>query len=246
MSSEENSGENYQPQYEIISFPPRILSLLRPVQEKHTLLTVTLTNSRQLFTTAIIDIDSNNFQLTIDELHPADGNKLLAEEKVLCLHTLLDKVDLGFCTNVHSIGSTDNINYYVLNFPANVRYRQRRQAYRVPTGPLDTIPVKLTGGQKISFDGLLHDISAGGFSARFHAKKCPGEEFMNQVIDCCIMLPNKSTIICSVKLCHKNLNQTTQHMHVGCQFLDLDNAQHRAVERFVVSLQRMSRKKDER
>jgi c-di-GMP-binding flagellar brake protein YcgR len=237
------ADEDYKQQYEIITSTLRVVAILRPLLEKHALLTATLPNSNQFFTTALLKINADTSSLFIDELHPQKGHHLLLKASRITLRTQLGGVDVNFSMALKNTGTENGIAYYELSFPENIRYRQRRSSYRVPVSSATSIPVNLITADDNSFDGELHDISAGGMCIRLPKKKA--EPFANNTdeIKCTILLPDKSHIKCLFKICHSQLHEPSNNFHIGGNFLQLETAQHRAIERFVIELQRRSRQK---
>ena len=246
MSSAQNAQDNYSRQFQVISSIPRILSVLRSIHDKHTLLTVSIKESKRLYNTALLNINSEDGTITIDELHPADGHILLHKVKQLSAQTFLDGVEVNFNTVLQETGNKDGVGYSVLRLPEEIRYKQRREAYRVEVGAANEIPVSLITADSKSFDGLLFDISAGGVCLRYTPDKTLMKKLGADILDCIISLPGKKQLKCKLKICHSFRHQASDKIHIGCRFTQLDKLQHRNIERLVASLQRESRKKDSR
>ena len=100
MAPQQMAEDDYTQQYELVSSETRILSVLRPLLDKHTILTVNLPDSTRFFNTAFLKIDADKGEIVIDELHPGEGNRLLAQSGQLTIRTQLDGVDVILTTDV--------------------------------------------------------------------------------------------------------------------------------------------------
>lgn len=234
--------EDYNQQYELVSSDTRILSILRPLLDKHTILTATLADSTQFFNTAFLKIDLDKGEIVIDELHPAEGNRLLAQTKRVTLSSQLDGVDVNLTAELIDSGSENGVVFHVLRSPESIRYLQRRDAYRVPVSAAKAIVVEITDARNKTYQGELHDLSAGGLCIRFPQRKSPPEDLKGQEAQCTIYLPNKRKITCTLYICRSNLHEASNSLHMGGRFERLDKIQSRGIERFVVELQRESRR----
>lgn len=237
------ADEDYKPQYEIISSAMRVAAILRPLLEKHSLLTATLSGSNHFFTTALLQVDVDARSLFVDELHPKKGHNLFLKIGHITLRTQLEGVDVNFSVALKNSGTENGIAYYELDFPESIRYRQRRSTYRVSVSSAILIQVNLITANGDSFDGELHDISAGGMCMRLPKKKGELLENNTDEMKCTILLPDKSQIKCLFKICHGRHHGPSNSFHIGGNFLLPEKTQRRAIERFVVVLQRKSRQK---
>jgi len=100
MAPTESADDSYKQQFEVISSMPRIAAVLRPLLQKHSLVTATLGDSRQYFNTVLLEVDTDNQFLLLDELHPSDGHRLVVANKTINLYTQLDGVNVNFAVRV--------------------------------------------------------------------------------------------------------------------------------------------------
>lgn len=242
MAAQQMAEDEYTQQFELIESETRILSVLRPLLDKHTILTATLADSSRFFNTAFLKIDADKGEIVIDELHPSEGNRLFTQAGRLTLSCQLEGIDVNLTTELLQSGNENGVPFYVLKFPESIRYLQRRDAYRVPVSAAKSIAVQITDAKNTTYQGELQDISAGGLCIRFPQKKSPPAELSQQETQCTISLPDKRQISCTLIICHSNPHEPSNTIHVGGRFERLDKIQSRAIERFVVELQRMSRK----
>ncbi len=237
-----HTGKDHTQQHETVTSAARISMALRPLMEKHAIITATLPDSNQFFNTALLSIDIQKNTITIDGLHPEKGHALFLQTERLTLHSTYDGIDLSFTTTLKRADSEDGMAFYVLDFPERIRYLQRRSAFRVPVSAAKEIIVEVETGEKKIFTGKLSDISVGGMCIRF--SKIKELDLSRHTVGtlCCIHFPNNRKIRCLFKACHSNFVETSNNLHICGSFENLDNSQRRTIERFVIELQRMARK----
>lgn len=236
------SEDNYNSQYEDVTSPIRIASLLRPLLDKHAIITATLPDSNQFFNTALLAIDPDNDLLVLDELHPKEGHHLLSKAQHVTLRAQFEGVEINFSIKLKNIDSNNGVAFYNLEFPKKIRYLQRRSAFRVSISAAKEIAVQITTPDNKTYNGELHDISAGGMCIRVPKKKASALAEYKQEIQCAIALLDKQQIRCTFHICHTSLHEPSGCLLVGGHFEHLDKIQRRAIERFVVELQRLSAK----
>lgn len=241
MSNEQSAFDNYQQQHETITAPLRINTILRPLIDKHALLTLTLGENKGIYSSVLLKVDSDNKSLVLDGLHPETGNQLLHEAKVAAVRAQVNGIDIQFSSELQSSGSKNSAVYHVLSLPESIRYRQRRENYRAQVSPHYELSVKLQAVNGTQCTGTLFDISAGGICIHFPDAKSLADEFIKQDVRCSISLPDRGQVRSQFKVTHYAIHEIHRYPFVGGRFIDLDKAQHRVIERFVAKLQRESR-----
>lgn len=242
-SSDNDADDEYTQQYETITSSVRIVTLLRPVMERHTVITATLPDSNKFFNTALLDINPDNATLIIDELNPNAGHDLFINTKRVTLRTMHEGVEINFTVNLIKSGSDNGIAFYEIELPESIRYLQRRNSFRVPVSGANIIKIEIHTENKNIFTGELSDISADGMCIRFPKTKENSFENDSKNTQCIIKLPKNQKIKCAFKICHAVTHDPSNSLHIGGHFEHLDKIQRRAIERFVIELQRENRKK---
>jgi c-di-GMP-binding flagellar brake protein YcgR len=242
LITQKTSEEDYDSQFENVTSARRISSLLRPLLKKHAIVTATLPNSDQFFNTVLLAVDPDNDLLVIDGLHPEEGHCLLTQAQHLTLRTQLAGVEINFSIKLKSVDSTNGIAFYNLEFPKNIRYLQKRSAFRASISAAKDIVVKITTPDNKIYTGELHDISAGGMCVRIPRKKALALSEYKEETQCAIILPDKRQIRCIFRICRSSLDEPSDCLLIGGHFEKLDKIQRRTIERFVVELQRLSAK----
>ena len=242
-ANDAGTDDGYSQQFETITSSARIAALLRPVMERHTVLTATLPDSNKFFNTALLEIDLDKAILIIDELNPNAGHNLFINAKRVTLRTMHEGVEINFTVNLIKSGSDNGIAFYELEFPKNIRYLQRRNSFRVPVSGANIINIEIHTENKNIFSGELSDISADGMCIRFPKKKEISFDNDSKETQCIIKLPNNKQIKCAFKVCHSIAHNLSNCLHIGGHFENIDKIQRRAIERFVIELQRENQKK---
>jgi c-di-GMP-binding flagellar brake protein YcgR len=211
--------------------------------EGHAVITATFAGSNLFFNTAFINIDPDKGILVIDELKPNTGHDLLTNAQCITLQTANGGVEINFTVDLKNSGSDNGVAFFELEYPESIRYLQRRNSFRVPVSGANKIDVEINSGNKNIITGELSDISAEGMCIRLPKRKnIPLDDYPAE-LQCVIRLPKKQQIKCAFKVCRSAVNDETNIVHIGGHFERIDKIQRRAIERFVIELQRESRKK---
>jgi len=237
------TSDDYSQQHETITSSVRISAVLRPVMDRHTVITATLPDCNHFFNTAFLEINPDSGTLVIDELNPKSGHDVFIKSQRITLHAMHEGVEINFTVNLKNAGSEKGIAFYELEFPESIRHLQRRSSFRVPVSGANKIDAEIHTENNDIYSGELSDISSEGMCIRFPKKKAIAFENNSKETQCLIKLPNKQEIKCAFKICHSIVNDTNNSLYIGGHFERLDKIQRRAIERFVIELQRESRKK---
>lgn len=237
QSTQDKQDQSYQ----LVSSVERIQALLRPIIEKHNFATITIAGHEDEYSSMLLKSDPDLGELVIDGLHPDDGNTHFVTTRELSLDTQLDGIHLQFDTELRESFEENGVIYHIVTYPENIRYWQRRQAFRASVTPAYNISVVLKTDDGNQCRGELFNISIGGICIRFPGKKSLPEEFTKSTVICSLNLPENNHLKCELKLTHTWHNIPSNSLHVGAQFLKLDKVQNRAVQRFVTDLQRQQR-----
>lgn len=233
--------DNHDQSYQLISSEKHIQALLRPLIEKHNLATISIAGCEEAYSSILLNSEPDSGEITIDGLHPHEGNTHFASAGQLTLDTQLDGIHLQFSAKLRASVEEDGTIHHLITYPENIRYWQRRQAFRASVSTAHNISVVLKTDKGKQCRGKLFDISIGGICIRFPRRDSIAEEFTKDAVFCSMNLPGQNHISCPIKITHSYKNISGHSLHVGAQFSKLDKIQHRAIERFVIELQRQQR-----
>jgi c-di-GMP-binding flagellar brake protein YcgR len=185
--------------YETIRDHIRIINILRPILERHSIIEATIVGFDQTYKTTLLSIDTDKNELTIAELNAEKGNEAFRQIKKITLHGILEGVGFNFTVGLKHLSREKDGHYFNLEFPEYIRYFQRRNAFRVVIKMQEIIHVDilLTNGE--TFPGELVDISASGMLVRFCQNNQKSLEVLATKTQCFIYLPNNECIQCFFK-----------------------------------------------
>lgn len=224
-------------QTERITAKPRLIGLLQRIKDSRTLLMVHLADDNTRYTSALLELDLQNGTLVLDELTPASGNERVAELKRFHATARLAGGQVRFRANVQQIDEANGALRYVASLPDALTYEQRRNAFRarVPVGLV--VPAVLTSDTETTYECEVLDIST--FGVRLDT--AGGAELAvddGHHYACQINFPEGGSISGEVELRFVGEDPVTHRVHIGARFSNLLGPQRKAIERFVMYLQR--------
>lgn len=242
LKNKQRSGQ-YQGHTEAITDPARIAGILYRIRDSHLLISIAFPNSRQLYNSAILEIDPNSKYIEIDELNPEQGHKKLLNIQTLTANTKLDGVNISFKCQLIEIGHESDIAFYRMTFPEKLLYRQQRAHYRVQISAALDIPISIRRDDGTVLNGKVRDISAGGVGMRFTIN-ASDELLQGEYIPKCIVNLADNKIIKSaieVRFHHKLPDKRI--CLVGARFVGMSNHERDEIIKFVTIIDRESRQK---
>lgn len=242
----ENTG-SHSTDAQVVTNPEYIASVLRRLQEAHTLLTVVVPGDNQAYLSVMLELHPADGYLLLDELNSAAGNLGLLQARRFSVHAQLNGVDINFTTELQSAGHHVQAGYYRVKLPGSMRYRQRRASYRARISLAHVVPVLLTREDGTTLNGELIDISTGGIGTH-HKNAAPEKLHQGGVWDeCLIRLPGHADDIRSpLEICFAGEDRRSHKLRVGGKFLNLAPAQIKVIENFVAAIEREWLKKKRR
>lgn len=224
---------------QVVTQPQQIASVLRRLQESHTLLHVVVPGDTQVYLSAMLEVHVVDGYLLLDELNSEIGHLELLQAHRLGVHARLNGVGINFTTQLLNAGRNAQAGYYRVTFPSAMQYRQRRASYRARISLARAVPVLLTRQDGTSLNGELIDISTGGIGSR-HKSALPVKLHQGGIWDeCLIQLPGHADDIRSpLEICFAGEDSRNHKLRVGGKFLNLTPSQIKIIENFVASIER--------
>jgi c-di-GMP-binding flagellar brake protein YcgR len=231
----------YEGHSEKIADATRIAGLLRRIMASHALLTVRVGNEGETYNSAILEVNSEQNYVILDELNPRSGHERVAPSSPLTVRAIHDGIETVFTAAVGQVGTDNGVAYYRIGLPNTMHYYQRRSYYRATVGIAKEIVVQLhRDGAKV-IKGELHDISNGGIGIRLR-KELPPDIAEGETVPRCLIRFDDEDFICAVEL--RFVRQSSSRFKVlGARFLDLTPLQQAKVARVVADLDREARKR---
>lgn len=227
----------------IIKDAEEIRALLNKIFKKRSLLTVTIGGNESCYGSTILEINSDEQYLVIDELNPLDGHEQLEEGSKLKINTQQEGALVRFTAEVIAIGGNDDAAYYKIPVPKKIEFHQRRNTYRVYVGINETIPVSLKNEEEVVISAELRDISLGGVSLRVKEVSHAPLQKGDLIPTCVITASNQRKIKASLNICHIERMRETGMLRVGAQFVSMSKFDLRELENFIAAMEREMIKK---
>ncbi len=237
-ASSERSDQREIHDLDYLTLPTQIAHILQELSASHTLVTVSVPGSNQLFTSSILSVDREAGEVLMDELNPREGHDLLVKKRQLRVNSRLKGVEVGFRGAVTKSHQAGGIAIYHVSLPKRLFYNQRRQYYRLVVGISPHVPVTLECAEGLLLHGQVHDISVGGIGARFTPSEDENVETGQRLENCAIELPDSGTISSALEICFVDRSSPSRQLKLGGRFLNLARADQQSISRFITSLER--------
>ena len=219
----------------------KINSLFQLLFDENTVLKISLQSSKKTFTSCITDVDIKNSLFTLDEIHPAEGNKLLLSTGNFIAHAIIKGVNVSFHTSLIKLDRGKQFNFYKCDIPNSISYIQRRQEYRVKIAEPQSIQVTAQHEKSLQLlQGRIRDVSMQGMCVDFSTNQVikPGDYLTNCKLD----LPKGESIGFTLEVRHIESTKTSL-LRVGGKFKELNARSEEIICRFVREMERAAIRK---
>jgi c-di-GMP-binding flagellar brake protein YcgR len=102
--------------------------------------------------------------------------------------------------------------------------------------------VEIQTGKNECFHGQLYNISTEGMCIRFPGKIDIPQDNESTEVQCIVTLADDQELKCEFNICHTYFHDHSKDFLIGGSFQYLDQTQKRALEKFVIELQRRAQK----
>lgn len=212
--------------------------MLKRLCSETTLLTVTLAEVEQQYTSTILSLNSDEGHLFLDELSPQDGHERIALKTRVRVQACLDGIDLSFRERVAGVHTHRGIAFYELPIPDAVRYNQRRASHRVPVSRSVPPVVILEGPEGRCITGELREISLGGMGVQTKDGLHHHWVQRGSILGCTLELPDQPQITAQVEIRHLHSNERSRVSTIGACFKALGPTERRTIQRYIAAIER--------
>ena len=219
----------------------KINNLFQLLLEESTPLKIKLQGSNKRYSTCITDVDSKQSLITLDELHPNDGNSLLLKYGRLIASTNIKGVNISFQTALVKTAKNNQINMYSCDLPASISYVQRRQEYRVRIS--EPLLINMTAQHSSSMQmlqGKVYDVSMQGIAVNFSTNQ--SIKPLDLLTNCRLEISKKESIEFTLEVRHIESTNPGKVL-IGGRFMELNARSSEIICRFVREMERASFKK---
>lgn len=226
---------------EEISDLHRINTLLQRLKKQNALLTITIPQANQSYMSTVVEIDSENRRVIIDELFPVEGNRLCKEGVVISVNAVLSGSKLNFKSQVIDAGMKDGITFYRVEFPEVISYFQRRTSFRASVSRSEHVTVEVVLHNGVKIRGTIADVSVEGVGAVFPADT---DFKLNQILPkCVIFLEGKPSVSSAMEVRFIGSGAKDKQVRIGGRFVNMSPDQERKLEKLVREIERAAIRK---
>ncbi len=226
-------------QFENVTIRSRQVALLKRFKDHFVTISVVLPDSQVEYTSAILSIRPDQDCLILDELKPEEGHHRFLETKECTIEIYYKGEGIRFTSQLLSKGMKDDIAYYKIELPRSIHHYLQRTSYRVPITLTEKMPIYVRPMDQDSVEGEVIDLSSGGIG--FRLPRTPWTEALkqgDQIPSCRFVLNTGEAISCPVQIRFASRSKDKKYMRIGARFVDLDRAQIKMLERYIVTLDR--------
>lgn len=220
----------------ILTEPEDVYGALRRIILNNLPVQILIDGSSETFSAIITATDLKSRSFFLDRVFPVSGNELIRSGRRFSIESKTDGVDIRFKVTGR-LAFQPSKGQYRIEFPEQVLYLQRRNAYRVNILPSHNIRLRLTmNDQEGDLLADLVDISSSGFKARFkgNVKKRLMEQ--NTFSIARLRFNREHDLDCSLKAHHIEVLDNNFTV-VGFEFLSISSAGQRFIDKLITELQ---------
>ncbi len=228
--------------HRIIEFtdsPEFVISILKKLQARHSVCTVHFSGDKKQYVTMIIDVDKNKRTFLLDEMVPSEGHKKATNGDPFRITASDNGIAIIFKGQVINTITRDENDYYLLNLPQYIEYKQRRKAFRVPISIENNVPIHVSIKDQEINNIQMRDISFTGVSFIAKGLNLENQIQINNILEPISITTKERKIIYS-KLEIKRVRyiERDNNTFVAGRFIDLTHSQQRSIELFISELER--------
>jgi len=226
-----------QEEQEYIKNPTLVSSHLHSIQARHLLVDIRVAGKQRSNNSIIVSLDGIHQQLLLDVFNDAEAHEDLMRDRFFSLRVEYDGIEVGFDGEVEELVEYEGRPAYLVNFPVELIYNQRRKAFRVPVS-LDTDYIVTLENNKQVCDGLISNVSHGGLRIQFDSRVKFEFKKYGKINSCYFITSDGKEIDCPVEV--RNIVRDNEHrlIKVGVKFSETNRTQQQHIRNFVSKIQR--------
>lgn len=229
---------------------PRIVAVLGRLKTAGATIKLRTEGSTTLYTSSILSVQPAERFLVLDEFMPRGTEHIVRELRagrslVVDVDAWIDGTQVTFRTTFIGFVLKAGVLYFKTAIPKQVSCLQRRELRRVKVPYMVSCPVRIVDVMDEPIVGMLRDVSEQGIGATLKYPPVIEWRVGGRLPKCTIELPGSLTISSPLEI--RSIRKAMQGipMRIGAEFVALDLANKRRLEKFATFLERESlRRKD--
>ncbi len=221
-----------------------IFRTLKSLELKRSQLTLKLPGDRNSYASLILHTDLKQRQFIIDEVNHEHGNERLISGAPFTFVAFFEGVQVIFKGRVNSKGPRNFSNAFSVDFPPYIYHKQRRNAYRAALDAQASAQIQLHSDKRGQpLQGQLIDLSSTGAGCRFSGYIKPEIKKREYFERCTLRVNGEFELQCAVVARAPVYHRILDNCSCGLEFVNLDRFQQKALDRYVLTIQRQARRK---
>lgn len=196
--------------------------ILHNLAQNRTQLSIRFPSSSDTFASMLLSVDNQKNYIILDEIAPTEGHFRAINGTPFTISTREQGVFLSFDSKVVKHVEDNNLSYYHLPYPHDVKYTQRRKAYRVPLQPHHGLraDIFLPNQPRISAD--VTDISVSGLRLLIKHNITSTLDSMKYIDQCLLVSSDMKPTRFSLEIKDVYYDIAKKATILCCQFLDIN------------------------
>jgi len=221
------------------------------ILKKNSLLTVTFNDGKSFFISTLIEINTKKKTMQLDIASDSKVNKQLLKAKDILFETSVAGVAVSFRLNKASQPLLGKKDTFILNFPVELIWLERRMFYRLkpPIQNTPTCQLSITSSdsnEKVDlpvFSFEINDISLTGLSLIYNPEEHHRDLLADtsKIVNFSVHLPEVGSFESPIEICNhhpQKVSAPEKIQVVGVKFQQLPSAIEAKVQRYLLSVER--------
>jgi len=219
------------------------------------LLTVSFNNRSFFFISTLIQVDTKKKVMSLDMSSQDELNKRLLKARDILFETKVEGVSVSFTLNKISKPLLGRSDSFLLSFPEQLIWQERRLFYRIrpllSTNPHCKFTLQFKKGDKkfpYDFSFRIHDISLTGLSFIYHPDEYNIKiiELIKKISNSQVNLPEIGPFNINLEVCNRypaNPSKPDKEQIIGLKFHNITPSIETQIQRYMLLIQRQLRGK---
>jgi c-di-GMP-binding flagellar brake protein YcgR len=224
--------------FERINDSTYLRSLVEKVVAQNSPTVLSDMDGKILAKSSLLDINSVEKSLYLAAPKNVSHEHVLKPQDNISVFISHNGLEMRFNSKIKEI-EEEPFNTLVIEIPSSLKYRQRRETFRVfiEDSHVPSLSLKSKTGETVN--GEVTNISIGGLAVICGIASNPSFHFdLEETLNCTITLPENKTINCQLIICFIHKNENNSICKLGVEFKSLNREQSHDLSMFINHTQR--------
>jgi len=218
--------------------------------KQNSLITVSFNEGSNFFISTLLEINTKKKTIHLDIASDSKVNKQILKAKNILFETSVSGIAVSFTLNKVTQPLLGGKDTFILDFPKELIWLERRLFYRIkspiqntPHCQLSFTPKSAKNEHTLVFSFKIHDISLTGLSLLYNPKEHQSDLFadINKIDDFTVNLPNIGSFETPIEIRNRHPKDTSapeKIQIIGIKFQQLPSAIESTIQRYLLSIER--------